>query len=197
MRPSLPMLGPLALSLSLLAACGPAVQEVRDEGDRFAPDRLYPMAEGNVWTFDVDDGSGENVFHYLRVAVAEGARREVTVPSGDVEVYEVRPQGIFALAHDSWVLRAPIREGEEWPARSGRVAQVASTSRSLTTEAGEFEGCVLVEEGGGESGLEVSTTYCPDVGPVEIRTRLPLDLSPQPVVITAQLRAFIVEPAAP
>ena len=176
----------------LLAACGASNENVQPEGDPFAPDRLFPMAEGNVWTFDVDDGSGETAFHYLRVVESQANRRAIAVPSGDAEAYELRPEGLYNVTRDSWTLKVPVREGAEWPARGGRTARVTSTAARVDVPAGSFEGCVMVSEFGAENGLETHTTYCPDVGPVLIETSLPLETAPVPATVIARLRAYDV-----
>lgn len=190
MRPLLRMRLLLILTTTLLAgACGPGSEVVRPEGDPFDPARLFPMAEDNVWTFDIDDGSGETAFHFLRVVGAEGNRRHIAVPSGEAETYEIRPEGLYNVTRDSWTLKRPVEEGAEWPARGGRTARVTSTSARVSVPADTFEGCVRVSETGGENGLETHTTYCPDVGPVLIETTLPLETTPVPATVIARLRA--------
>lgn len=184
-----------------LAACGGA-QEAGDGDEAIDPARLYPLSEGNVWTYDVDTGVDLSALGISRVVDVQGSR--VTVEnngsSQDAIVYELRPEGIFRVASETWLLRRPIEVGATWPATGGREARVTAIDESVEVGAGTFEGCVVVVESepGGEgaspsgTGQRVETVYCPDVGPVIVDTQIATEISGQTVTVRGELRAHML-----
>ena len=56
------------------------------------------------------------------------------------------------------------------------------------TAAGRFKNCVRVVEEGAASVAVVQTTYCPDVGPVQVESRIVLDHGT--VQVIARLRGY-------
>lgn len=174
----------------LFAACGPATPEAEEPaGDPLAPRRLYPLAEGYVWSYDIDTGPGEPTLAITRVTAVIDARVEVS-SGGDPIVYELRDEGIFQPATDTWLLKAPVREGAEWSAAGGRIARVTSTSETIEVPAGRFDGCVRVEEGGGDAGKLVTTVYCPDVGPVYLEVQQQLVTTEAPVRAVSRMLGY-------
>lgn len=173
-----------------LAACGPSTPDAEEPGgDPFDPHRLYPLAEGHVWSYNVDTGTGEPTLAITRVISHVGTRIEVS-SGGDPVVYEIRDEGIFRPGTATWLLRAPVREGAEWPSSGGMVARVTSTQATVETPAGSFEGCVRVEESGGEGDRYVQTVYCPGIGPVYLESRMTLTTSEMPVRVIAQMLGY-------
>jgi hypothetical protein len=171
----------------LVAACG-ATQET-EEGPRedlHAPDNLYPLGEGYVWSYQVDNGI-EQVLGVAQVTAVIDQRIEVSALGGEPFVYELRPEGIYRPASSTWLLKAPIRMGAEWPAPSGRTARVTSVSQRIEVPAGEFEDCVRIEEDGGEDQKTVKTVYCPGIGPVYVETSMELTMTEQPPRIIGRL----------
>ena len=151
------------------------------------PRNLYPLGPGYAWSYDVDTGTGVPTLAITRVVEATGARFEVTSGT-DVIVYEVRDDGIFRPGNSTFLLKAPIRVGAEWPSTSGRISRVTSVTANVETTEGRFRGCVEVRETGGEAGREVRTVYCPNVGPVYVEAIQQLSLSSEPVRVIARLR---------
>jgi hypothetical protein len=159
--------GIVVLALGLAACGGASPQAEEPSGDRLAPTNLYPLARGNVWSYDVQQRGRElPTLGITRVVSAEGQRYEVSSNRSDPVLYEVREQGIFRPRKDVWLLKAPIQEGARWPSSRGMSAHVASTRVSVSTPAGAFEQCVRIEERGGKGLLGIATVYCPGVGPV-------------------------------
>ncbi len=187
----------LALPLTLaLAACGGASSEgpTTPTGPP-AVDALYPLAEGNVWSYDAVSDAG-NHLSILRVTAVAG--ESVTLESDRVPyVYERRPEGLFFPEAGVWILKAPIEVGARWPSRSGRTAEITAMDLALEVRAGAFTRCVRVEEGGGPQGLTIATTYCPGVGPVRIESELATELSGETVRVVAELLGHqIADPGA-
>lgn len=184
------------LAILLVCGCGPSGPGPdHAETDRLAPHRLYPLSAGNVWSYDVDLGlEGEPpALAITRVQSVEGSR--ITVSSGPDQnewvEYELRPEGIFRVASGNWLLRAPIERGAEWPSGSGRTARVTSVTESVETPAGDFTGCVKVEETGDEAGRDIMTVYCPDVGPVFVQSGMRSRLSGMTARVVARLRGYM------
>ena len=63
-----------------------------------------------------------------------------------------------------------------------------STSARIEVPAGRFEGCVRIEETGGEANKYVQTVYCPRIGPVFVETRMELTLTEAPASVVGRLR---------
>jgi hypothetical protein len=162
------------------------------------PARLYPMAAGSAWSYDVDTGDGSApVLAISRVIEAGGGR--ATVQGGEgASHYELRTDGIFGEERGGYLLKAPIRVGAEWPSGGGVQASVHAVGVAISTSAGQFNGCVEVLEQGSSTGAVVTTTYCPDVGPVQVISSLALSVAQKNVRIVARLRGFRVgaEPTA-
>jgi len=157
----------MLLGLALLATgCAGASTRPTEVGP--SPFVLYPMTEGNVWSYDIVDDQGQRSLGITRVERRAGELVEVRSNGGEPVLYRLRDQGIELPSEAAWLLRAPIVVGEEWPARSGRVARVASTDEAVTTPAGDFTDCVRIEERGGRGELAIDTTFCPGVGPVHV-----------------------------
>ncbi|MCS6800156.1 MAG: hypothetical protein NZ898_16820 [Myxococcota bacterium] len=165
--------------------------------DATDPRVLYPLARGHVWSYDIDTGTGTPTLSVTRVVRDDGRRVEVSNNGGPPVVYERRPQGLHRVASDTWLLRAPVRRGERWPAPGGMTAEVTADGLRVEVPAGRFEGCVRVEERGGEEGRHIRTTYCPHVGPVIVESELALATSPEPVRVRARLLGWSFDSDAP
>lgn len=177
------------LLVGLAAGCGGAQTPSGPPIDRLAPDTLYPLAEGNGWSFMVDNGI-EQVLLPQYVQRVDGPRREVA--SGQtVIVYEVRPEGIFQPSTGTYVLKRPIEEGATWDAPSDRTARVTSTTASVRTGRDvELTDCVVVEVTA-ENDPQISrTTYCPTVGPVLVETEMHMSLSGETVRVVGRLLEY-------
>src|SRR5687767_11431115 len=87
-------------------------------------------------------------------------------------VVEVRAEGITRSETGTYLLRAPLATGAEWPGESGAVVRISAIDRIVDVPAGKFVGCLdTVEEqpgAGSEPMRRVTTTYCPDVGIVSL-----------------------------
>ena len=178
----------------LLVACasGPSA---KPDAKALTPARLYPLTMGSAWSYDVDSGDGEAVLAITRVVEAGPGYAGVAGGEG-VRRYELRPDGIYQAVLSGYLLRAPIARDASWDAGRGVTARVADMAVAIETAAGKFSGCVRVVEEGAASGAVVETTYCPDVGPVEVRSRLQLEHGL--VEVRARLRGYAIgaEPPA-
>lgn len=194
------VLPPLVL-LALSACGGPPPRAEVPRGDRLAPTTLYPMLAGAQWVYDVQTGGDEPpTLGIFEVTDVDGARRSIAnnrgmdargrVTYGDAAVYEVGPEGILHVASETWVLRAPLREGASWPAMGGRTARVVDLDATVAVTAGRYEHCVSVEETGGEDGRIIQTVYCPEVGPVLMESRMDSRLTLRAMAARTSLRTY-------
>ncbi len=183
----------LALAGLLLAGCGGAAAERASDAGPVTPERFYPMAEGHVWAWQVEDGEGLRALAQSRVAARDGMRAVVEQNGGQRLVYQVRPDGIFRPDLGVWLLKAPLRAGASWPSASGRTARIVATDAAVEVPAGRFEGCLRVEEAGGRDGRRIVTVYCPDVGPVLVETSIGLPAAGRQVRVTARLLGHAVD----
>lgn len=178
-------------TLLLLLGCGAGQTGTTPDGP-IDPARLYPMTEGSIWSFDVDTGSGPPVLGKAEVVSVSGDRVEIENNDNETIMYEHRAEGIFRTAADVWLLRAPIEVGAEWPSTGGRTARITSVDEDVSVFAGEFHGCVRVEESGGEDGRSIATVYCPDVGPTILEAGMRAQLTGMDASVRATLRGYII-----
>jgi hypothetical protein len=192
-------LAALALTLTACGAAGPTVAE--PTLDPLAPTTLYPMSEGAQWVYDVDTGGDEpptlGIFEVVevvgdehRIANVRGMDSEGVVTHGDAVSYRVEPDGIRHVASGTWVLHAPIEVGATWEAMGGRSARVVDIDDDVEVFAGTYSHCVVIEEDGGEDGRVVTTTYCPEVGPVIIESVMESQLTMRSIATRARLRSY-------
>jgi hypothetical protein len=169
-------------------ACG-GTQTTPSRTDRLSVQRLYPLRQGSIWSYDVDTGEGPPILAITRVLSNDG--HEVEVSSGSDPVrYALRDEGLYRIDRGGFVLKEPLREGATWEAGGGATVRVVSTSRDVETPAGSFSGCLEVLETGGVGGKQVRSVYCADVGPVEVESSMQMDLSGDVVRVVARLRGY-------
>lgn len=176
------------VGLVLTLGCGGAQRPV-DRGP-ITPDRLYPMTEGSVWTYDVETGVGPNVLAISRVVAVRGTSVEIRNDGGQSLTYERRAEGLWEPGSSTWLLRAPIEVGASWDTGSGRTARITTIDERVEVMAGVFEDCVRVEETGGDDGRLIVTVYCPNVGPTIIESRMTAQLTGMEAAVRGTLRAF-------
>lgn len=177
-----------ALCLLGLAACGGSASTLKPTE---TPDivRLYPLRAGSVWTYDVDTGQPLKTLAITRVTASTDTRFEVT-SGADPIVYERRPDGLFRPDRGGYVLKAPLRKGARWEAGTDAEAEITDVEKSVATQAGDFHHCVEVVERGVNTGKQIRTVFCPDVGPVELETSLQMNLSGEVARVHATLRGY-------
>jgi hypothetical protein len=189
----------LLVGASALAGCKGGAGAAEPTAARHSPLRLMPLAEGNVWTFDAydQDGHGPTI---AGIQVTRGTGGEFTVASlfaaNSRETYQLRPEGIYLPDMGAWLLRDPIVVGTTWPTRNDRQARVVDTNVEVTTPRGTFEGCVQVNEDGGQMEIHVETIYCTDIGVVATRSSMTSNVTGMTVTQRAELREYVVEPPA-
>ncbi len=189
MRPSTTRARMLPAVLVALCACGGA-QTGRGSGGPRGAEAYFPLSEGTAWSYDVDDGVG-TVLAISRVESRSGRRANVVDPAGIVVPYEVRDDGIFRPDKGVYLLREPLTRGASWSSTAGMTATITAVDRVVETPAGRFERCLEVVQEGGEQGLRITTTYCPNVGPVKVVAAMTLGAG-RSASTTGVLRGWVV-----
>lgn len=172
----------LAAALPLaLAACGGAAPAAAPKASTFtAPasgvtatsgtelERFFPLVDGRLYEYRTEGDSGERGLLVARVHRTDAAHGELQYPTG-TKRFELASDGVRATS-GAYVLKAPLEVGATWRGEHGGDVRVVSTSASVQTPAGSFSGCVqTVEERLGDSPVRYTTTFCPDVGIVELQ----------------------------
>ncbi|HMI89058.1 MAG TPA: hypothetical protein VK550_33500 [Polyangiaceae bacterium] len=167
----------LALACVSLAACGapkvaPAVEPASAKAPESAVSRFFPLIDGTQWAYDAEeDDTGQKGLFVTRARAMAGPRFSL-VTGQRSRIVEVRAEGITRVETGTYLLRAPLDAGAEWPGDGGAMVRVAAMDRIVDVPAGKFVGCLdTVEEqrgAGGEPVRRVTTTYCPEVGIVSL-----------------------------
>lgn len=186
------LLGLLALCA---AACGGANSGNAGKAAAVTVDRLYPLRQGSIWTYDVETGEGVPVLAITRVLSSTAERIEVSSGS-DPLLYQQRPDGLYREDLGFYVLHVPVQKGASWEQAGGARAEITDVEKSVSTVAGEFHGCVEVLEQGGPANKHVRTVFCPDVGPVEIESTTAIALTGKTTRVVARLRGYDFSGAA-
>lgn len=182
----------LLIAALTIASCASGPMASGRKPADLSPRSLYPLHEGAAWSYDVDAGDGEaSVLATTRVIRVQGT--SVEVQSGQAVLrYAFLPDGIQRVDGGTFLLRAPVALGSEWPAGLNTQARVTAVDQLLQTPAGNFESCVVVTEQGGDSGRKVTTSYCPGVGPVRVDSEM--EVRGKLLRVTATLRGYSLEP---
>jgi hypothetical protein len=167
----------LVLTGVFFVGCGapkaaPPPQSASTKAPESAVSRFFPLVDGTQWAYDAaEDDTGNKGIFVTRSHALAGARFSL-VTGQRARVVEVRAEGITRTETGSYLLRAPLTAGAEWPGEGGAVVRVGVVDRIVDVPAGKFIGCLdTVEEqrgAGGEPLRRVTTTYCPDVGIVSL-----------------------------
>jgi hypothetical protein len=182
----------LFLSIALvLVGCGNGTGGTTPDTRPLTAERLYPMGEGYIWTFDIDTQTEITALGIVRVMGISGDAVRIASDGGEQHTYERRAEGIYRPESSTWLIQEPIAVGREWPAGGGRTARITSIDETVDVPAGHFTRCVEILEEGGDAGLHVRTVYCPDVGPAIVESRQELTTSMTGgLTVTGSLRGF-------
>lgn len=180
------------LAVATLCGCAGATTQLAPERAPWTAENLYPLAEGNAWSYDVDSGDGDPVLAVSRVLTVTPTG--VIIATGKEQVaYERRADGLFKPAKGAYLLKEPLAVGSRWSSGAGMSAAVVRDVASIETPAGQFSHCAEVEELHGDTGNHILTTYCPDVGPVRVVSEMVV--RGHTLRVTALLRGYATHPA--
>jgi len=148
--------------------------------------RYYPLAVGNVWTYQVHAFSPKvkesSVKWTVTHAGIEDGRTVYQIwpkpMQADDEAMElaVTPQGILESSSNTYILKFPITKGDRW-SQALPGSKVAHSFEVLSARAPcqagvlHISDCVVVEEHDDRLGLTTVTTYGRGIGPVHYEYR--------------------------
>jgi hypothetical protein len=181
----------LTLSAAALVACAGTATEVRPGPPDQSPKSLYPLGAGFAWSYDVETEGSPPVLAVARVARFDAGVASVVTGPDASQRYAVTDTGIQRVGQPGFLLKTPIAVGSMWESGAGTQARVASVNEQVTTSAGTFAACVVVEEQNRNSGQLVKTTYCPGVGPTVVVSQM--EVRGQLLTVTARLRGYSLE----
>ncbi len=169
----------------LLAACGGTDGPVAVANSRWlvpgtgqqnaasgtAVERFFPLIDGMVYTYTTVNEVGEEGILVARVHRTDAYHGELRFPTG-AKAFELSPDGVLLNGRSgepSYVIKLPLREGTTWRGEHGGQSRILNTEAVVQTPAGHYEGCVqTLEERLGDRPTRYSTTFCPEVGVVQI-----------------------------
>jgi hypothetical protein len=163
----------LALCPVLGAGCAttePVVKHVPRTGLTAAD--YYPLGEGWKWAYDLEK-DGQKILGIY--SVIERTNEGATIQAGEERLtYSVTPEGIAqmdASGVGDFVLKNPLAKDATWSV-SGGTARVVSTTNEVTSDAGHFYDCAVVEVTRNDPPRITRTTFAPDIGPVAIEVQV-------------------------
>ncbi len=149
---------------------------------------FYPLAEGWKWAYDLDKDGQKILAVY---SVVERMPDLATIRTGEENLtYTLAADGIAqrdTLSVGDYILKDPIVKGATW-AVAGGTAKVVSTTEEVTSDAGHFYDCAVIEVTRSDPRRVVRTTFAPDVGPVAIDVQVE-DAGKMIVTTRARLRS--------
>lgn len=168
-----PVLGAVVVSACAARAAAPqgAARPEASEADPRASEveRYLPLKDDTVFTYAVwlPESPGPE---QLILQVERRARGRASLRSGDSVKRLVFVADGVRLLTGGYLLKAPLAPGAEWAGPSGRVV-VTAFDKQASVPAGTFVGCLETTETGGQGpqARSIVTTYCPEVGIVELR----------------------------
>jgi hypothetical protein len=164
---------PLASLFGAALGCAstePAMKHVPRTGLTAAD--YYPLGEGWKWAYDLEK-DGQKILGIY--SVIERTPEGATIQAGSERLtYAVRPDGLAqmdASGVGDYILKNPLTKDATWPVAGG-TARVVSTTEEVTTDAGHFYDCAIVEVTRDDPPRLSRTTFAPDVGPIAIEVQV-------------------------
>ncbi len=158
----------LVASVSLLAACGGGAPQEPVAPTPTGPqvsdvERYLPLVSDTVLAYDTENDLGARGVLMMQITRSRPDLAELRV-AGRAQRLAITPEGI-RQSEGGWVLKAPLSQGTRFKGDFGDVV-VSAIGKRMSTPAGEFSDCIETIEK--SSNKQVTTTYCRDVGIVEL-----------------------------
>lgn len=176
-----------ALLAASLSACGADAPAIRPTETALDPRRYFPLEVGTIWSYDVREGDALPTFATVRIleSTPEGVSMQRNQQEPDLIVASA--EGIRKRGSEGWILRAPLEVGTTYLGEGGRSARIDALDASVRTGMGELHDCIRVVEHARETGIEVTTSFCPDVGPASVTSSITLDETGERIEVRATL----------
>ncbi|MFO0761360.1 MAG: hypothetical protein U0359_33085 [Byssovorax sp.] len=170
-----------ALTSAILTGCGasepsspkwlaPAEQGKKNVSSGTELERFFPLVDGMVYQYATENEMGEPGLLVARVFRTDERSGELRFPSGSKR-FSYAPDGIVFQSVDGpvYLLKLPLTAGSTFRGEHGGQAKVLDVNVVIDTPAGHYTGCVRVlEERLGDRPVRYATTYCPEVGVVQL-----------------------------
>lgn len=138
-------------------------------------ERFFPLVDGNLYQYETvvysDAASAPTGLLMVRAHRESGQRGELRMPSG-ARKFRFQTDGVTTTTKNgdlAYVLKLPLTVGASWLGERGGQASIAAVGLTWTGPSGTYQGCIKTsEERRGDAPIRVSTTFCPDIGIVEL-----------------------------
>jgi hypothetical protein len=134
-------------------------------------EHIFPLVDGMVYTYTTLNEVGEEGILIARVHRTDPFHGELRFPTGS-KAFELAPDGVMLHGKNgeqSYVIKLPLTEGTSWRGEHGGQSRILKNDAVIETPAGHYEGCIqTLEERLGDRPTRYSTTFCPEVGVVQI-----------------------------
>jgi hypothetical protein len=138
-------------------------------------ERYFPLVDGNLYQYETvvysDAASAPTGLLMVRASRTSTDAGELRMPSG-AKKFRYQTDGISTITKTgdiAYVLRLPLAAGATWLGERGGQTRIDATALNWTGPSGTYQGCVrTAEERRGDQPISVKTTFCPDVGIVEL-----------------------------
>ena len=134
-------------------------------------ERFFPLVDGMVYTYTTVNEVGDQGLLVARVHRSDAHHGELRFPAG-AKAFDLAPDGVLLGARagePSYVLKLPLVVGTSWRGEHGGQSRILNIAATIDTPAGHYEGCVqTLEERLGDHPTRYATTFCPEVGVVQV-----------------------------
>ncbi len=170
----------ITAALLMMSACGPPAEPSSPAADPgrgpalssgTALERLFPLQDRHVYQYVAETDSGQQDGLVIQVSRSDALGGTLQLPGGRKH-FRYQSDGVQLTPPTGapvYVLKQPLTPGNRWRGEHGGTVEIVAVDASVTVPAGLFTGCVTtVEQRGGDRPLRVTTTFCPDVGIVQL-----------------------------
>lgn len=131
---------------------------------------FFPLLAGHIYQYATESDSGEGMM-ITRVTRGDHNSGDLQGPRG-TKTFRYVTDGVV-LTTDStvpvYVLKTPFAVGTKWRGHGGSTVEIVEVGMQVSVPAGKYVGCLkTLEQRGGDRPMRVATTYCPDVGIVQL-----------------------------
>ena len=131
---------------------------------------LFPLVDRNQYHYATESDGGRGML-IARVRRDRPDGGTLQMPAGSKR-FTYKPEGILLEREGRmpvYVLKQPVQVGNKWRGEHGGWVEIAEVGSAVQVPAGTYAGCVkTLEERGGDQPLRVVTTFCPEVGIVQL-----------------------------
>ncbi len=132
--------------------------------------KFFPLLQDHIYQYVTESDGGQGVM-MTRVTRADSTSGDLQGPRG-TKTFRYVSDGVVLATESTmpiYVLKKPFAVGTEWRGHGGSIVKIVEVGASITVPAGTYEGCIkTLEQRGGDRPMRVTTSYCPEVGIVQL-----------------------------